>query len=93
MQLSIFDAPYQAHSVTSRLAAESVAAKAPALRELVYEALKSRPMTDEQIATTLNMSPNTARPRRVELVKAGRVVEVGKSITASGRSAVLWGIA
>lgn len=93
MQLSIFDTPYQAHSATSRQAAVSVATKAPALRELVFEALRQRPMTDEEIAHALNMSPNTARPRRVELVKAGRVCEVGKSITASGRAAVLWGIA
>ena len=93
MQLSIFDAPYQAHSATSRSAAQSVATKAPALRELVYEALRSRPMTDEEIAIALDMSPNTARPRRVELVKAGRVCEVGKALTASGRAAVLWGVA
>ena len=83
---------YQPHSETSTQAALSVVGKTKTLRETVYEALAQTPMTDEQIAVRLNLAPNTARPRRIELTKAGRIVEVGKTLTASGRSAVLWGV-
>jgi predicted ArsR family transcriptional regulator len=92
MQLNIFDAPYVTTSETSREAATSMKGKTANLRSLVLEALRNRPMTDEQIATSLALSPNTARPRRVELVRSGHVVEVGKAVTASGRSAVIWGV-
>jgi hypothetical protein len=93
MYKTLFDVPpYQSHSETSMDAALSVVGKTKTLRETVYEALAQTPMTDEQIAVRLNLAPNTARPRRVELSKAGRIVEVGKAPTASGRSAVLWGV-
>jgi len=91
---TLFDVPpYQPHSETSIAAAKSVAPKAVSLREQVYNALRYAPMTDEQIAVRLSLNPSTSRPRRVELVKAGRIVEVGKASTASGRTAVLWGVA
>jgi predicted ArsR family transcriptional regulator len=48
-------------------------------------------MTDEQIADTLHLAPNTARPRRIELVQDGLVVQVGEAKTKSGRRAILWG--
>jgi len=91
---TLFDAlpPYVATSITSIEAAASMVGKTKTLRETVYEALAQTPMTDEQIAVRLNLAPNTARPRRIELTKAGRIVEVGKTLTASGRSAVLWGV-
>jgi predicted ArsR family transcriptional regulator len=91
MQLNIFDAPYQAHSETSLKAAQSIQAKS--LRELVFDALQVRPMTDEQIATYLNLNPSTARPRRVELQRAGRIREHSRALTSSGRSAVVWSVA
>jgi len=93
MQLSIFDAPYQSASPTSREAAERIADKTPSLRQRVLDALTQRPMTDEEIATTLNLNPSTARPRRIELVQRGLVVEHGIAITSSGRKAVIWGVA
>lgn len=91
MQLSIFDAPYQAHSQTSQQAARQIADKAPSLRQRVLDALTACPMTDEQIANHLGLNPSTARPRRIELVQRGLVEEVGVTITASGRKAVIWG--
>ena len=92
---TLFDAlpPYQPQSETSMEAAVSMVGKTKTLREQVYALLVSEPATDEQIAVRLNLAPNTARPRRVELAKAGRIVEVGKAPTASGRSAVVWGVA
>lgn len=48
------------------------------------------PMTDEEIANKLGMNPSTARPRRIELEKAGLLVRVGTKKTKSGRNAVLF---
>jgi predicted ArsR family transcriptional regulator len=91
MQLSIFDAPFQAHSDTSREAASSIKGKAATLRDEVLEAIRRHPSTDEQLAERLVLSPNTCRPRRVELVDRGLVVDSGqRAKTASGRSAVVW---
>jgi len=44
--------------------------------------------TDEEIATGLAMNPSTARPRRIELVAKGMIVQAGEGKTASGRRAV-----
>lgn len=49
--------------------------------------------TDEQIQDALAMDPNTERPRRVELARAGRIKKVGVARTRAGRSAAVWGLA
>jgi hypothetical protein len=36
------------------------------------------------------MSPSTQRPRRIELVAKGMIVEAGEGKTKSGRRAVKW---
>jgi predicted ArsR family transcriptional regulator len=87
----LFDLPAYQDTLTSILAAESMVGKTAPLRDLVLAALKRQPMTDEQIAETLNLAPNTARPRRIELVQAGLVGQVGEAKTKSGRRAILWG--
>lgn len=47
--------------------------------------------TDEQMQHDLNMPANTQRPRRVELVKAGRVVDTGgRRETSTGSKAIVW---
>jgi len=49
--------------------------------------------TDEEIQTWLGMNPSTQRPRRVELVKKGLVVDSGKTRqTRSGRKATVWAL-
>ena len=95
MQLQIdFTAPYQAHSHTSRQAATEIEPTSGSLRELVYRLLaENGPLTDEQIAAQLGMNPSTQRPRRIELVKAGRVVQAGWERTKSGRKANRWAVA
>lgn len=91
---SLFDPipPYQSESITSIEASGSMVGKTATLREKVYDLLRTESLTDEQIAIRLNMSPNTARPRRVELCEAGRIAQVGMSTTLSGRRASLWGV-
>lgn len=92
MQLVMdFTAPYQAHSRTSREAASSIQGKSARLRNQVLDELRRNPATDEELATTLTLSGNTCRPRRVELVDLGLVEDSGeRRKTASGRNAVVW---
>ena len=91
MTYNLFDLPVYQDTMTSILAAESMVGKTASLRSKVLEALQALPMTDEQIADTLHLAPNTARPRRIELVQDGLVVQVGEAKTKSGRRAILWG--
>lgn len=83
---------YQRGSRTSREAAERV--DAATLRERVFRHIAYREawgMTDEECQDALAMNPSTQRPRRVELVRAGRVVDSGRTRpTRSGRQAVVW---
>lgn len=81
---------YQEHSDTSYEAARSIRDKAPSIRERVFELLREEALTDEQIAKRLNLNPNTARPRRIELANKHRIVEAGRVMTESGRYASTW---
>jgi hypothetical protein len=84
-----FDQPSTAQ--TRREAAQSIRESAPTLREKVYAFIAEHPgVTDERIAESLNMNPSTVRPRRLELVQAGRIEAAGASKTRSGRRAVGW---
>lgn len=89
---TLWDAPppYQAHSITSKQAAESIRPNAGTLRAKVLDLLKTEALTDEEIANQLNLSGSTARPRRIELVRAGLVESTGTKPTASGRQAQVW---
>ena len=48
------------------------------------------PATDEEIVAGTGLNPSTARPRRIELVRHGLVVEAGEKKTRSGRKATAW---
>lgn len=89
--------PAQQHSDTSRDAADAIKGVSGRLRREVYEWLAGRGVdggTDEEIQAALNMPSSTQRPRRVELVRAGRVVDSGRQRpTKSGRKAVVWTVA
>lgn len=49
--------------------------------------------TDEEMQLGLGMNPSTQRPRRIELVRRGLVVEAGTRKTRSGRYATAWRLA
>ena len=89
---TLWDAPppYQAHSSTSKQAAEQIRPTAGTLRAKVLTLLQSEALTDEEIANRLSLSGSTARPRRIELVQAGLVESTGTKPTASGRQAQVW---
>jgi len=91
--MTLFDLPFYQDTMTSILAAESMVGKTASLRDQVLEALKRQLMTDEQIAERLGLAPNTARPRRIELMQDGKVIPMGEAKTKSGRRAILWGAA
>jgi hypothetical protein len=97
LQRGLFDAPeelpYQRHSETSHEAAEANAPTAGTQRQAVFGALEAHPvgLIDEEIQNLLAMNPSTERPRRIELVNSGAVVDSGTTrLTKSGRKAVVW---
>lgn len=92
-QLDIFTAPppAQRHSATSVAAAHQAEAGAGTQRAIVLAWLKLHgPATDEAMQDSLGMNPNTQRPRRIELMRSGKVYQDGESVTKSGRKAAMW---
>lgn len=87
-------APFQKHSITSISAGESIEPKAGTLRAIVLGFLRGRGdlgATDEEMQDGAGIGASTQRPRRVELVERGLVVDSeGKRPTRSGRQAVVW---
>lgn len=85
----------QRHSPTSLEAAHQAreSGLAERGRELVWAALSaagSHGLCDEEIAEITRLNPSTARPRRIELLRMGRIIESGLRKTKSGRNAVVW---
>jgi hypothetical protein len=86
-------APFIAGSDTSENAAVEIEPNLGALRRIVLDAITSSVdgLTDEQISATTGIVPNTARPRRIELVAKSLVVDsTRRRRVASGRNAVVW---
>ena len=85
--------PYQRHSDTSLRAAIEAEPNAGTQRWKVLHLLRAtaRGLTDHQMQSILDMNPSTQRPRRIELVEKGLVVDSGqRRQTPSGRWAVVW---
>jgi len=86
--------PAQRHSETSKAAAEMAMPSALRDRERVLNFIKARGIegsTDEELQFALLMQGSTQRPRRVELVKLGLVIDSGSTRkTISNRSATVW---
>lgn len=86
--------PFVRTSDTSVAAAEARADAAPTLRGAVFAYLSRRGRdgaTDEQAQRAIPMNPNTYRPRRIELVRLGLVLDSGRTRPASsGRASVVW---
>ena len=85
---------YQDHSATSHAAALRIEPAADTLRAEVYAWIIRCGLhgaTDEELQTALHMAGNTERPRRVELMDGGHVVDSQqRRKTKSGRDAVVW---
>lgn len=95
-QLDLLTAPppAQRHSGTSVTAAQDIEPKAGTLRRMVLDHLRwqgGHGATDEEIQIHLDMDANTERPRRIELVRAGKAYDCGvRRKTNSGKQAVVW---
>ena len=86
---TLFDQPSTMQ--TREEAKRSIQPNAAAYREQVYRCIAwNGAVTDEQIARLTGLNPSTARPRRLELWRDGRIEKAGISRTASGRKAVAW---
>lgn len=85
---------YVRTSDTSRAAQASAEPKAGTKRAIVLAFIRGRGAegaTDEEIQTGLPLSPNTQRPRRVELVDARLIRDSGRRRpTVGGDMAVVW---
>jgi hypothetical protein len=63
------------------------------LRRQLLDWLRLQPdgATDEEMQTGVPMKPSTQRPRRVELLEGGLILDSGaKRKCESGREAVVW---
>jgi ParB-like chromosome segregation protein Spo0J len=76
---------------TSRAAAAAVRSGSQRARVLLW-LVQHSPATDVQIAERLGLSPNSERPRRVELVTAGFVADSGEVRRHHGANHALWTI-
>lgn len=89
-----FHPPYQPHSRTSLAAARSLKPSWLAGKRLqVWSALRHATdgLTDEEGIALTSLSPSSYRPRRVELVEAGLVVDSGLTRPSlSGRQMTVW---
>ncbi len=77
---------------TSLAAYASIADSLGALQSRVFQAVWNlEPCTDEAIINATGLAPNSARPRRIELVSRGLIENSGlKLLTKSGRRAIAW---
>jgi predicted ArsR family transcriptional regulator len=79
---------------TSRLAALKAAPKSGTYRYQILRALVAASdtgCTDDELAQQLSISPNTVRPRRLELVEGGFVCEGTRSAKSFfGNKAIAW---
>ncbi len=92
--MDLFDPPAQSHSLTSMAASVAIEPRAATLRRAVLDWLRGRGdegATDEEIQDALSMNPSTQRPRRIELMRGGLVVDTGRTrTTKSNRKACVW---
>lgn len=82
-----------AHPETSHIAASEVEPRTGTQRRRVLDYLREVGefgATDSEIQAALRMDGNTERPRRIELVAAGRVVDSQKRRVVDGRPAIVW---
>lgn len=93
MDCDLFGPPHNGTD-TSREAAEAIRPVAATMRDriaLAVYAAGADGATDQELAERLGMDPSTVRPRRGELVAAGRLADLGeRRQTKAGRRAIVW---
>lgn len=85
---------FQHHSTPSREAAHSIAPRITDLQRRVLDYLKEHPegATDNALGLALDLKGSTLRPRRIELVDLGLVVDSGRYARDGGskRRSTVW---
>ena len=87
--------PHQAHSDTSRAAAEAIAPKFGTITRKVLVELSKHPhgLTDEEAQNIIGMQGNSYRPCRVTLMDNGLVCDTGnRRKTRQRKDAVVWAV-
>ena len=84
--------PFVSDSPTSQASAEAIKPDAGRLRAKVLTAISGYcGLTDEEGIEATGIAPSTYRPRRIELVEQGKVIDSGQTrLTRAGRKAVVW---
>lgn len=79
---------------TTKLAALKVLPRTGTQRAEVLDAIigaGARGMTDAELQRSLGMNPSTERPRRVELVQGGWIIDSGqKRVSAGADLSIVW---
>lgn len=79
---------------TSRLAALQVTPKTGTLRAAALRAVVAaawRGLTDDELCASIGRSPNSVRPRRVELVEGGFIIDSGLRRPSNyGNASIVW---
>lgn len=81
------------HPDTSQEAADLILPKSGTQRRRVYDFIQTMGptgATDLDIQRVLGLNGNAERPRRVELVKAGLVVDSHRRAVQRGRKMIVW---
>lgn len=81
------------HPDTAHEAARMILPKSGTLRRRVYDYISATGWygaTDDEIQRHLNMSGNTERPRRVELIDLDLIKDSGRRRASYGRNRIVW---
>lgn len=85
------DAPYQPESETSYEAAVATKLFKESLQtEVLTYIRRYGPVTDNQIIAGLHKGASSIRPRRIELMKDGKIRQAGTVTQLNGRKAATW---
>jgi len=95
-RVAFADAPGLArsdHPATAHEAAAAILPRSGTLRRRVFDHIAAAGelgATDAEIQRELDMPGNTQRPRRVELIEAGLIIDSGRRRTEHGRRMIVW---
>lgn len=59
-------------------------------KERVFDEIKAKPGTDDELSKRLRRAANSVRPRRIDLEREGRIRSVETRKLPNGRKAKIW---
>ena len=93
--MNTLEAPSIRGSETSEAAAQAIKPSVTQLQQEVFDAIQFfGGATDDQVQEFTGLAGSTQRPRRIELVRMGKIKDSGLCAkTRSGRAATIWVVA